>query len=194
MSIILIYIIFIILFYIKDYESIYYQILNIIHNKERNDKNVENVIIKNNPLKKRKRKRKRKNKDIENNPKSVDKSNSSILKNKKDNDINNDIIKKYDYTIKYIDYEINILPYKEAVEKDKRTFLQFFISLIKRSHLLVFTFYPNKDYNSRIIKLCLFLFSFALYYTINTLFFNDSTMHQIYTDEGILILFIYYLK
>jgi len=43
-----------------------------------------------------------------------------------------------------------------------------------------------------IIKICLFLFSFALYYTINTLFFNDSTMHQIYTDEGIFN-FIYLL-
>jgi len=30
----------------------------------------------------------------------------------------------------------------------------------------------------------LFLFSFGLYYTINALFFSDSTMHKIYEDEG----------
>ena len=35
-----------------------------------------------------------------------------------------------------------------------------------------------------IIKICLFLFSFALYYAINALFFNDSTMHKIYEDQG----------
>ena len=43
-----------------------------------------------------------------------------------------------------------------------------------------------------IVKICLFLFTFALYYTINTLFFNDSTMHKIYVDEGIFN-FIYFL-
>ena len=35
-----------------------------------------------------------------------------------------------------------------------------------------------------IIKICLFLFSFVLYYTVNALFFNDSTMHKIYEDKG----------
>ena len=35
-----------------------------------------------------------------------------------------------------------------------------------------------------IIKICLFLFAFVLYYTVNALFFNDSTMHKIYEDQG----------
>ena len=35
-----------------------------------------------------------------------------------------------------------------------------------------------------IIKICLFLFSFVLYYAVNALFFNDSTMHKIYEDQG----------
>ena len=51
-------------------------------------------------------------------------------------------------------------------------------------HLIIFTFYTRSDYNSRIIKTNLFLFSFALYYCVNTLFFNDTTMHQIYEDQG----------
>ena len=40
------------------------------------------------------------------------------------------------------------------------------------------------DYNIRMIKIDLFFFNFALNYTINALFFNDSTMHQISEDEG----------
>ena len=44
--------------------------------------------------------------------------------------------------------------------------------------------FTKKDYNSRAIKIILFLFNFSLYYAINTLFFNDSTMHKIYTDNG----------
>ena len=39
-------------------------------------------------------------------------------------------------------------------------------------------------YNPLIIKICIFLFGFALYLTINALFFNDSTIHKIYEDEG----------
>ena len=35
-----------------------------------------------------------------------------------------------------------------------------------------------------IIKICLFFFSFSLYFTVNTIFFTDSTMHKIYEDKG----------
>ena len=34
------------------------------------------------------------------------------------------------------------------------------------------------------IKVCLFFFSFGLYFTVNTLFYTDSTMHKIYEDNG----------
>ena len=82
------------------------------------------------------------------------------------------------------DTELNSLEYKEALKIDKRKYFQYYWSLIKKKHLLIFTFLPNKDYNSIIIKICLFLFGFALYYTVNALFFNDSTMHKIYIDHG----------
>ena len=82
------------------------------------------------------------------------------------------------------DYEINSLSYKEAVQYDKRTYCQYYLSLIRTKHIIIFTFYTKSDYNSRIVKINIFLFSFALYYTVNTLFFNDSTMHQIYEDQG----------
>ena len=42
-----------------------------------------------------------------------------------------------------------------------------------------------KDYNSMIVKICFFFFSFALYNTINAFFFNDETMHKIYVDHGV---------
>jgi len=49
---------------------------------------------------------------------------------------------------------------------------------------VIFTFCSSKDYNSREIKISLFLFIFSLYFTINSLFFNDSTMHKIFIDKG----------
>ena len=93
------------------------------------------------------------------------------------NNINND-------NINYNDYELNTLTYEKAVLIDKRTYIQYYFSLIKITHLIIFTFYTKTDYNSKIIKISLFLFSFTLYYVVNALFFNDSTMHKIYEDEG----------
>ena len=81
------------------------------------------------------------------------------------------------------DNEINSLVYKEAINIDRRTFFQYYISLLKTKHILIFSFYTN-DYNSKIIKITLFLFSFTLLYTVNSLFFQDSTMHKIYEDYG----------
>ena len=48
----------------------------------------------------------------------------------------------------------------------------------------IFTFYTKNDYNSKIIKIILFLFTFVLYLTISALFFNDTTMHKIYEEKG----------
>jgi len=76
------------------------------------------------------------------------------------------------------------LEYQKALEIDKRKYLQYYISLIKRRQIIIFTFYTNDDYNSKIIKISLFLFSFSIYFTINAFFFNDSTMHNIYEAKG----------
>ena len=84
----------------------------------------------------------------------------------------------------YNDNELNSLEYKEAKEIDKRTYFQFYFSLLKTKHMIIFTFLNCSDYNSQLIKSCFFLFSFGLYYTINGLFFNDSNIHKIYEDKG----------
>ena len=87
-------------------------------------------------------------------------------------------------SVVYFDYEMQAFSYEDALEYDKRTYLQFYISLIKIKQILIFTFFTNNDYNSFIIKLCIFSFSFSLHVVINTMFFNDSTMHKIYEDKG----------
>ena len=86
--------------------------------------------------------------------------------------------------MKLNDYELNNLPYKDALKSDKRAFIQFYLSLIKTKHILMFTFCPARDYNSRTIKIYLFFLSFAMYCSVNALFFNDATMHKIYEDGG----------
>ena len=93
-------------------------------------------------------------------------------------------IKGEDEIIYLNDYELNSLSYDNALKYETRTYWQYYLSLIKTKQLIVFTFYTKTDYNSLQLKIILFLLSFALFYTVNALFFNDSTMHQIYEDEG----------
>ena len=84
---------------------------------------------------------------------------------------------------KYNDEQLNDLSYDSALKYDKRTYSEYYISLIIIKHKILFTFF-YKDYNSRIIKINLFFISFITSYTINALFFTDGTMHQIYVDQG----------
>ena len=93
--------------------------------------------------------------------------------------------KKYEEILKCNDKELNSLIYKQAIISDERTFLQYYFSLLKINHLFIFSFYSkNNDYNSQIIKIFLFFFFLALHFTVNALFFNEDTLHEIYIDEG----------
>ena len=85
---------------------------------------------------------------------------------------------------KYNDEELNNLKYEEAKKIDKRTFFQYYYSLLKKKHLILFTFLPTDDYNLTTVKISLFLLSFSLYFTVNGFFFTDETMNQINKDKG----------
>ena len=86
--------------------------------------------------------------------------------------------------LKYNDLELNTLLYEEAILIDKRTYWQYYLSLIKTKHIVLFIFIPYNDYNLITIKISLFIFNFCLYFTVNAFFFTDSTMHKIYKDKG----------
>ena len=82
------------------------------------------------------------------------------------------------------DTEMNELSYNSAIKIDKRNYFEFYLSLIRTKHLLIFSFWPAFDYNSQILKIFLFFFNFSLSFFVNALFFNDETMHKIYEDKG----------
>ena len=82
------------------------------------------------------------------------------------------------------DQELNTLEYEIAVIYDQRSYFQYYWSLLKKKHLILFTFLPANDYNLFSIKISLFLLSFSLYFTINAFFFSDETMHKIHKDNG----------
>ena len=167
-----------------------------INKKLKNKKNKKSKKIKKNN-KKKKNSKKSKNKICQNeliNSKNNSKSNSimafkykndKILGNKKYNINKSNGKQNWNNIKKYNDNELNFLSYKEALKYDKRSFCNYYKSLIIIKHPIIFSFCPNKDYNTMIIKIDLFFLSFSIYYFINAFFFDESTIHQIYEDEGI---------
>ena len=81
------------------------------------------------------------------------------------------------------DAELNMLNYKEALRYDRRNFMEVYFSLLKTNHMLI-SICNKRDYNSTLIKIYLFLFSFSSCYGLNALFFDDDTMHDIYYQKG----------
>ena len=93
-------------------------------------------------------------------------------------------IKMIKNIMNYNKEEINALTYNLALIYDKRSFCQYYNSLLKVKHNLIFSFCNNDDYNSKIIKIDLFFIGFTIYFTVNALFFDDNTMHKIYVEKG----------
>ena len=110
--------------------------------------------------------------------------NKKIVKQKEKDNLESKNNKINVTTMSYNDYELNMMEYKNAIIYDKRSYCQYYISLLKTKHIIIFTFFNSTDYNSILIKICLFLFFLALNYTINALFFTDSTIHEIYLEKG----------
>ena len=109
----------------------------------------------------------------------------NISKNSKNElSIKESIIQKTKEIMAYNDEELNQLSYEFALKYDNRIFCEYYISLIKTKHNLIFAFFYSKDYNSRIIKIDLFFINFVIYFTVNAFFFDDDTMHRIYEDKG----------
>ena len=94
------------------------------------------------------------------------------IKSKNKNKIINltSIVNNNQDILKYNDNELNSLEYLKALEYDKRTYIQYYLSLLRTKHLLIFSFYiNNKDYNSKTALIILFIKFLKLYILISFL-------------------------
>ena len=140
-------------------------------NENKNEIQIENIDTKNDII----------SKDSNNEIENIDSKNEIENKDNK----NNEIDLQLDQYKELTDGEKNDLDYEKAIIEDKRTFLQYYISLLKRGHLIIFTFITTDDYNLRQIKVLLFIVSFALFFAINAFFFGDESMDKIYEDNAV---------
>ena len=136
------------------------------------------------------------NQKISTSKKFIPYSSSVLIKAKKKKKKNlNKIIKNNNINI-YNSHELNELNYDLAIDFDKRTYFQYYCSLLKKKHMILFTFFPSDDYNLMTMKVSLFLLTFSLYFTIDGFFFTDETMHNVYINNGafkfLYFIFIFY--
>ena len=82
------------------------------------------------------------------------------------------------------DFELNMLPFQDALKYDRRTCCQYYVSLIKNRQFLLFSLLDFNSYNSVILKKPIFFLSFIYNYGINAFFFTDEVMNKIYENEG----------
>ena len=76
------------------------------------------------------------------------------------NSINNDENKQNIYkTLFKEDFELNSLDYEEAIKLDQRIYCQYYLSLLKYNHPILFSFGFYNDYNSKIIQIPQILYS-----------------------------------
>ena len=81
-------------------------------------------------------------------------------------------------------YELNNLEYDEALKLDKRSCIHIYWSLLRREHLILFTFFVRNDHNFVFVKFTRFVFLICTEMAMNVFFFADATMHKMYLDYG----------
>ena len=105
------------------------------------------------------------------------------------NQINNLNIISGDMQLIYFnDYELNNMEYKEAIYYDKRTYFQYYLSLIKTKQALYFTFILKSDYNPQYLKISIFILSFFFIFFVNALFIGDVSL--INTSDGYVFVYL----
>ena len=190
----------IILFIKCGYHLLNDKLRKILYEKEKNQKtNIsENQLVNQTNGNKMKQKNKLKKIDFPPKKKDINFINNNILiekgnnKNKPESKVYklNNKIRKLNkknaniISLSFNDFELNSLDYRDAIFYDKRTCCEYYLSLLKRKNPLIFSFCPVNDYNSWIIKLCIFSLSFSIYYATNFFFFDDEIMHDIYEKGG----------
>ena len=97
---------------------------------------------------------------------------------------NNPQIKEAIPEEKLDNFELNNLDYDLAMKLDKRSFINIYWSILRREHLILFTFFVRNDYNLVYVKFSRFIFLVCTDMALNVFFFADETMHKMFLDYG----------
>ena len=111
-------------------------------------------------------------------------SNNKLMSIKKD-----EIIKKKKSKIYLTSNDYFNLNYEEALELDKRSFINIVWGYILEEQIICNTFLSELFLELRIIKIYFMIFSFCLELFLNAIFFTDDYISEMYHNDGVLDFF-----
>ena len=115
-----------------------------------------------------------------------------VLNNSNNQKDNHNILSESKEVKEYLSTEIDDMDFEDAIRRDKRKFCEYFCDKLKINQILLSTFYAIDPLKPRAIKLLLFILNIELYLFINTLFFNEEYISELFhsTKEETFINFI----
>ena len=125
-------------------------------------------------------------------------TNRKILDSK---DINESEIKKKKSTIKinnknqnknpnkkffkeYLATDLNELDYDDVIEKDNRTFCEYFLEIIKVKQLIINSFFIEDKIKNKSIKNIIFILNIDCYLLFNGLLYSEKVLIQLYNNNA----------
>ena len=83
----------------------------------------------------------------------------------------------------YLETDIDDLIFEEIIERDKRTFCEYFKEQLKSNLMVIDAIYNNEPLKPRVIKLTLYIINIDLYFIINALFINEEFISDVFSSE-----------
>ena len=93
---------------------------------------------------------------------------------------------------KYLESTPDSYDYDDAIEEDKRTFIQYYWEKIINKQIIINAFFVEEFIKPKPIKIAIFILTIDLYFLINGLFYSDSYISEIYnsTEEETMFSFV----
>ena len=96
------------------------------------------------------------------------------------------LISKNEFGIKideYLETDFEDLIFLEVIERDHRTFCQYFKEQLKTNLLIINAILIKEPFKPRVIKFLLFIINIELYLVINALFINEEFINDVYHSK-----------
>ena len=83
----------------------------------------------------------------------------------------------------YLETDFEDLIFLEVIERDHRTFCQYFKEQLKSNLLIINAILIKEPFKPRVIKFLLFIINIELYLVINALFINEEFINEVYHSK-----------
>jgi len=157
---------------IKNENSSRYSSSKIILSYNNSNKNIRNRMI------------------INNERSSFNIDNKNTLKRKKSKfaikNTNNNIKENNEYMNKIKEYlcpDFDETDFDEVLDKDKRTFCEYFFEKFKNNQIFINTFFINEILRPKSLKFIILIITIELYFVINALFYNEEYLSELFNSN-----------